>query len=321
MEEVKKEMPRKIEVQDLPWNELSQIGITQDGLTEEQLGALCRGDLTDSLPLKLTGGDKPFIANGRLGVFRDQDGQVQYRAVLERARPDLERYRGHRFTPEEREQLYVFGRTTQPLILSKPDGGQYRALCEIDPQTNVAMIIPLKAIRKKEEIAQVQISPEQMASIRQGKYVKMEGLKKKDGEVFNAYVYYSAVKDDLAIMSEGKYQSLENKLKAAFQNARVPSELFGVALTSQEQDAIKQGAFVWKPEIQFEGQQKPGYLYYSVIEQKIRTTTIDPSDPSRVVNKEITRKTEIKSDMKTNNVVVSETHTHKEEKKKSTMKI
>lgn len=174
---------------------LEEIGIKVENLDEQDRAMLENGEksrLFNDLKIKLPSGKEvPFA--GKIHLWKDQDGNVQYYVHSVRAEPILSKYQGYEFNQEEQKQLREQGQVDHPVVLSFK-GKEHTCMIGIDPETREVMHVPCQNIYIPPTILGRKISDDERMAIQKGGKVYLENLQ-KEGKTFDAIVSFSFSKN------------------------------------------------------------------------------------------------------------------------------
>jgi hypothetical protein len=128
----------------------------------------------------------------------------------------------HIFTPEQQENLRTIGSAGELIEL-----GGVLSIISRDRKTNRLYAVPENKTKIVNEILGVKLDPHQMAQLKNGKAIEVEGMKSKfDGEVFSGKVCYNAERGGLEV------------------NAKKPfiiGKILGIEPTQEEKDILRDG--------------------------------------------------------------------------------
>lgn len=179
----------------IDWEALGKVGISKDML--EQSGALdsmLKGYKTNkTIPLTLNiDGVMTAKLDARLS-FISTDGQVILGVHGIRKEPELSRpYFGHNFTEEEKKNLRESGNLGHPVDLNLRSGTYEKCLVSIDRNTNELVAVRQENVLIPNSIKGVTLAPDEIAKLKNGEPVFVDGMTSAKGKEFSATLQYSA---------------------------------------------------------------------------------------------------------------------------------
>lgn len=215
------------------WKQLDEMGISKEMLIQRGLlDQLLKGYKTNQLvPLSINTGAAYIRMEARLSLMPDQEGLRLYINGVRQA-PDLDRsYMGHVFSDEDKRNLRETGNMGRSVELRGRDGQYHEALVSIDKLTNELVAVKKENVFIPEEIRGVKLTPDEIADLKDGKEIYLEGMLSNAGREFNAYVQYNADR---------------RGVEYRFENERLfnAQTLGGAKISEQQRDAINAGKAV-----------------------------------------------------------------------------
>ena len=179
----------------IDWEALGKVGVSKEML--EQSGALdsmLKGYKTNkTIPLTLNiDGVMTAKLDTRLS-FISTDGQVILGVHGIRKEPELSRpYFGHNFTEEEKKNLRESGNLGHPVDLNLRGGTYEKCLVSIDRNTNELVAVRQENVLIPNSIKGVTLAPDEIAKLKNGEPVFVDGMTSAKGKEFSATLQYSA---------------------------------------------------------------------------------------------------------------------------------
>ena len=179
----------------IDWEALGKVGVSKEML--EQSGALdsmLKGYKTNkTIPLTLNiDGVMTAKLDARLS-FISTDGQVILGVHGIRKEPELSRpYFGHNFTEEEKKNLRESGNLGHPVDLNLRGGTYEKCLVSIDRNTNELVAVRQENVLIPNSIKGVTLDPDEIAKLKNGEPVFVDGMTSARGKEFSATLQYSA---------------------------------------------------------------------------------------------------------------------------------
>ena len=179
----------------IDWEALGKVGVSKEML--EQSGALdsmlkgYKTNKTIPLTLNIDGGMTAEL-DARLS-FISTDGQVILGVHGIRKEPELSRpYFGHNFTEEEKKNLRESGNLGHPVDLNLRGGTYEKCLVSIDRNTNELVAVRQENVLIPNSIKGVTLAPDEIAKLKNGEPVFVDGMTSAKGKEFSATLQYSA---------------------------------------------------------------------------------------------------------------------------------
>lgn len=125
--------------------------------------------------------------------FISTDGQVILGVHGIRKEPELSRpYFGHNFTEEEKKNLRESGNLGHPVDLNLRGGTYEKCLVSIDRNTNELVAVRQENVLIPNSIKGVTLDPDEIAKLKNGEPVFVDGMTSAKGKEFSATLQYSA---------------------------------------------------------------------------------------------------------------------------------
>lgn len=200
-QETPKEEPPKeskyhaIDPAKINWEEFSN----QWGVNKEQLEK--SGDLDKMLNYGKSGLVRiyPTLAGEklelevRLSMKTDSDGNIRLVPHPIYNKPNLEReYRGYQFTAEDKEQLLKTGNLGKVVELNGKNGEKVPSYVSIDRLTNQVVSMSAKSLFIKGNIGRTELTPEEIATLKEGKPIIDKQITLRDGKTFTTTLQVNA---------------------------------------------------------------------------------------------------------------------------------
>lgn len=141
-------------------------------------------------------------------------------------------YLGHTLTPDDKKNLLSGKEMGRPVELTdKVTSEKFMAFVGLDTENNKLTVLRQDRVRWPETLLGAAITPQQKATLKEGKAIRLEGMTGKDGNVFSADVRISAAKRSFQFM----------KVPEQAQKQTVSQEVKQPPLTKQQkQEATRQ---------------------------------------------------------------------------------
>ena len=245
----------------IDWKQLDNLGLTRERL--EQSGELVKmlgWQKSNLITIAVPIGDTTIYTDARLAFRTDGEGNIGLAIHPLRKEPQLDfPYMGHKFSPEEKEQLLATGNLGKTIEITPKNGDPFAAYVSIDPQTNELIALRADRVNIPKEIKGVTLSDAQYKGLVEGKAVKVEGMTAKSGKSFNATLQVNAEKKGIEFIFENKQGLKERQQHTQQQGA--PRKLCGLELSDKQREALDSGRTLYlKNMVDKEGQPFNAYV-------------------------------------------------------------
>ncbi|MBE6246365.1 MAG: DUF4099 domain-containing protein [Bacteroidales bacterium] len=204
----------KLTIEDLPWEEMKQLGITKEVLEKtNNLETLLNYGKTDLLAIKgklpnveITGGHAKFFMRS------NSEGKPELRVELCRKFPNFKSAIYGQYLTEEQQNTIKDGGCAK--LTCNTSNGELNLLVSLDKDTNQLNHVEVGKAHVPDKIAGAEISQMQKDMLLGGMKVKIDGMKNKEGQAINASVAYNAVTKGLVFIfdnNEGRTVDKSNK--------------------------------------------------------------------------------------------------------------
>lgn len=178
----------------IDWKQFEAMGVPKEMLIQKgYLDEMLKGRKTrDLIPMTLEWGPARIRFEGRLSLMPGDNGLTMYMNGVRQA-PDLDRsFMGHIFSETDKQNL----RDTQNLGRTVPlqwrNGQTHDSFISIDRLTNDIVALRTEHAYIPEEIKGVKLTEHEIADLREGKPIKLEGLISDNGKEFSATIQVNA---------------------------------------------------------------------------------------------------------------------------------
>ena len=245
----------------IDWKQLDNLGLTRERL--EQSGELVKmlgWQKSNLVTIAIPMGDTTIYTDARLAFRTDGEGNIGLAIHPLRKEPQLDfPYMGHKFSPEEKEQLLATGNLGKTIEITPKNGDPFAAYVSIDPQTNELIALRADRVNIPKEIKGVTLSDAQYKGLVEGKAVKVEGMTAKSGKSFDATLQVNAEKKGIEFIFENKQGLKERQQHTQQQGA--PHKLCGLDLSDKQREALDSGRTLYlKNMVDKEGQPFNAYV-------------------------------------------------------------
>ena len=225
----------------IDWKQLDSLGLTRERLEQSgELAKMLNWQKSNLITIAIPFGDTTIYTDARLAFRTDSDGNIGLAVHPLRKEPQLDfPYMGHKFSPEEKEQLLVTGNLGKTIEITPKNREPFAAYVSIDPQTNELIALRADRVAIPKEIKGVTLSDAQYKDLVEGKAVKVEGMTAKSGKSFDATLQVNAEKKGIEFIFDGKQGLKERQQHTQQQGA--PHKLCGLELSEKQREALDSG--------------------------------------------------------------------------------
>ena len=245
----------------IDWKQLDSLGLTRERLEQSgELAKMLNWQKSNLITIAIPFGDTTIYTDARLAFRTDENGNIGLAVRPLRKEPQLDfPYMGHKFSPEEKEQLLVTGNLGKTIEITPKNREPFAAYVSIDPQTNELIALRADRVAIPKEIKGVTLSDAQYKDLVEGKAVKVEGMTAKSGKSFNATLQVNAEKKGIEFIFDGKQGLKERQQHTQQQGA--PHKLCGLELSEKQREALDSGRTLYlKNMVDKEGQSFNAYV-------------------------------------------------------------
>ncbi|WP_304155041.1 DUF4099 domain-containing protein [Hoylesella buccalis] len=245
----------------IDWKQLDNLGLTRERLEQSgELTKMLNWQKSNLVTIAIPMGDTTIYTDARLAFRTDGEGNIGLAVHPLRKEPQLDfPYMGHKFSPEEKEQLLATGNLGKTIEITPKNGEPFAAYVSIDPQTNELIALRADRVNIPKEIKGVTLSDAQYKDLVEGKAVKVEGMTAKSGKSFNATLQVNAEKKGIEFIFDNKQGLKERQQHTQQQGA--PRKLCGLELSDKQREALDSGRTLYlKNMVDKEGQPFNAYV-------------------------------------------------------------
>ena len=245
----------------IDWKQLDNLGLTRERLEQSgELAKMLNWQKSNLVTIAIPMGDTTIYTDARLAFRTDGEGNIGLAVHPLRKEPQLDfPYMGHKFSPEEKEQLLTTGNLGKTIEVTPKNAEPFSAYVSIDPQTNELIALRADRVNIPKEIKGVTLSDAQYKDLVEGKAVKVEGMTAKSGKSFDATLQVNAEKKGIEFIFENKQGLKERQQHSQQQGA--PHKLCGLELSDKQREALDSGRTLYlKNMVDKEGQPFNAYV-------------------------------------------------------------
>lgn len=245
----------------IDWKQLDNLGLTRERLEQSgELAKMLNWQKSNLITIAVPIGDTTIYTDARLAFRTDSEGNIGLAVHPLRKEPQLDfPYMGHKFSPEEKEQLLATGNLGKTIEITPKNGEPFATYVSIDPQTNELIALRADRVNIPKEIKGVTLSDAQYKDLVEGKAVKVEGMTAKSGKSFNATLQVNAEKKGIEFIFDNKQGLKERQQHTRQQGA--PHKLCGLELSEKQREALDSGRTLYlKNMVDKEGQPFNAYV-------------------------------------------------------------
>ena len=225
----------------IDWKQLDNLGLTRERLEQSgELAKMLNWQKSNLVTIAIPMGDTTIYPDARLAFRTDGEGNIGLAVHPLRKEPQLDfPYMGHKFSPEEKEQLLATGNLGKTIEITPKNGEPFAAYVSIDPQTNELIALRADRVNIPREIKGITLSDAQYKSLVEGKAVKVESMTAKSGKTFNAVLQVNAEKKGIEFIFDNNRGFKEHQQQTLQQG--VPHKLCGLELSDKQREALDSG--------------------------------------------------------------------------------
>ena len=245
----------------IDWKQLDNLGLTRERLEQSgELEKMLNWQKSNLVTIAIPMGDTTIYTDARLAFRTDENGNIGLAVHPLRKEPQLDfPYMGHKFSPEEKEQILATGNLGKTIEITPKNGEPFAAYVSIDPQTNELSALRADRVNIPKEIKGVMLSDAQYKDLVEGKAVKVEGMTAKSGKSFDAILQVNAEKKGIEFIFDNKQGLKERQQHSQQQGA--PRKLCGLELSDKQREALDSGRTLYlKNMVDKEGQPFNAYV-------------------------------------------------------------
>ena len=245
----------------IDWKQLDNLGLTRERLEQSgELAKMLNWQKSNLVTIAIPMGDTTIYTDARLAFRTDGEGNIGLAVHPLRKEPQLDfPYMGHKFSPEEKEQLLTTGNLGKTIEVTPKNAEPFSAYVSIDPQTNELIALRADRVNIPKEIKGVTLSDAQYKDLVEGKAVKVEGMTAKSGKSFDATLQVNAEKKGIEFIFDNKQGLKERQQHSQQQGA--PRKLCGLELSDKQREALDSGRTLYlKNMVDKEGQPFNAYV-------------------------------------------------------------
>lgn len=193
---------------------MDKIDIVNNAVTTEvakQIDHLLYGRKSDLMIMKDGTVGKLLLINGENGVALQQIHTLK-ELKLEK------QFLGHEFTERDRLNLQTYGNMGRLVqLIDQKTGDPFKGYIGVDKDLNRVIVIRQDKITIQNPMAGVELTPAQLQVLKEGKSVRVDNMKNKDGNTFSAYVRIHAGEGKLKFSKINTAAKVLNQTQATTQ--------------------------------------------------------------------------------------------------------
>ena len=224
----------------IDWKQLDTLGLTRERLEQNgELEKMLNWQKSNLVTIAIPIDDTTIYTDVRLAFRTNSEGNIGLAVHPLRKEPQLDfPYMGHKFSPEEKEQLLTTGNLGKTIEVIPKNGEPFSAYVSIDPQTNEIIALRADRVNIPKEIKGVTLSDAQYKDLVEGKAVKVEGMTAKSGKTFNATLQVNAERKGIEFIFDNNRGFKERQQT---QQQGIPHKLCGLELSEKQREALDSG--------------------------------------------------------------------------------
>ena len=245
----------------IDWKQLDNLGLTRERLEQSgELEKMLNWQKSNLVTIAIPIDDTTIYTDVRLAFRTDSEGNIGLAVHPLRKEPQLDfPYMGHKFSPEEKEQLLATGNLGKTIEVTPKNAEPFSAYVSIDPQTNEIIALRADRVNIPKEIKGVTLSDAQYKELVEGKAVKVEGMTAKSGKSFDATLQVNAERKGIEFIFDNNRGFKERQQQT--QQQGVPHKLCGLELSEKQREALDSGRTLYlKNMVDKQGQSFNAYV-------------------------------------------------------------
>lgn len=236
------------DVERIDWDQFEKLGIKREtleksGALEQMINYRKSPELMD---INTQVGDINIRTQGRLSLRETEDGRIVPVIHALRNEPQLDRpFYGHTFTAEDKANLKNtgnLGRTVE--LLNRNTGEITPSYVSVDKLTNELVAVRADRIKMPKEIKGVELTPEQRATLAEGKELYLEGMTSKGGKKFDATVQFNADRRSIEFRFDPQ-QNQQQRTSQRNSEFTIPTKLGGKELSPEDRQKLSDGGTIY----------------------------------------------------------------------------
>ena len=265
------------------WKLLESLGVPRERLEQSgELERMLNWQKSNLVTIAVPLGGTTIYTEARLAFRTDDDGNIGLAVHAMRKEPQLDfPYMGHKFSPEEKEQLLSTGNLGKTIEVTPKNGEPFSAYVSIDPQTNEVIALRADRVSIPKEIKGVTLSDQQYKDLIEGKAVKVEGMTSKNDKSFDATLQVNAEKKGIEFIFGDKKSLQERKAQHQEQGQKqggIPRKLCGLTLSDKQRESLNAGSTLYlKNMVDKEGKSFNAYVRMDKEENRPRFYKYNPN--------------------------------------------
>ncbi|MEF9987286.1 MAG: DUF4099 domain-containing protein [Bacilli bacterium] len=202
-----------LKIEEIPWDELSRIGITRERLEKtNNLEKLLNFEKTTLLSLWGNVNGYELKGDGKLALTKSSDGKIHIKMQFVKKYPELNLpIYGTYLNTHQKKNILETGHAGSPITIQKQDGTTIKMLVSLDKQTKQLECIALDKVRIRETVAGITLSVTEKDTLKNGGVVFIKDMTKKDGTLFSSLVIYDADRHDITFIKPKQEQQAEKQ--------------------------------------------------------------------------------------------------------------
>ena len=247
----------------IDWKQLDNLGLNRERLEQSgELEKMLNWQKSNLVTIAIPIGDTTIYTDARLAFRTDGEGNIGLAIHPLRKEPQLDfPYMGHKFSPNEKEQLLTTGNLGKTIEITPKNGEPFAAYVSIDPQTNELIALRADRVNIPKEIKGVTLTDAQYKDLVEGKAVKVEGMTAKSGKPFNATLQVNAEKKGIEFIFDNKQGLKERQQHSQQQGA--PHKLCGLELSDKQREALDSGRTLYLKNMMDKEQNRPRFYKWN----------------------------------------------------------
>ncbi|MFR9505979.1 MAG: DUF3945 domain-containing protein [Rikenellaceae bacterium] len=237
------------DVERIDWDQFEKLGIKREalkksGALEQMINYRKSPELMD---INTQVGDINIRTQGRLSLRETEDGRIVPVIHALRNEPQLDRpFYGHTFTAEDKANLKNTGNLGRKVeLLNRNTGEITPSYVSVDKLTNELVAVRADRIKMPKEIKGVELTPEQQATLAEGKELYLEGMTSKGGKKFDATVQFNADRRSIEFRFDPQQNQQQRTSQRNNSEFTIPTKLGGKELSPEDRQKLSDGGTIY----------------------------------------------------------------------------
>jgi hypothetical protein len=257
----------------IDWKQVEAHGLTRGDLEQRGLyDPMMRGYKSDKLiPIVAEVGGSTTRYQARISFRQEDDGRVILQTHPLRQAPDFTKpFLGHNFSEDDKINLSQSGNMGRVVPLRTQNGFE-ECFVSVDKMTNQIVSAKVSGAFIADKYSGVELTDREKSDLREGKAVRIEGMKSKAGNDFNATLQYNADRRGVEYIFDRSF------------DLKYGQELGKVKLTDKQVDDYNAGKAIFVENmVSKRGEQFSSFVKFDEVSGKAAYSRVNPDNPAEI---------------------------------------